>query len=160
MKCLHSPSLGSFYILRAGYLDIGSKFLIYIDLSIYRLTYIEKDIRFCSFPSNTVLYNFTQRTLEKNILSLSPILYLLPPTSALHNIPYVFPHYRHILKSLELCGWQRYIGEPLIININLVGKLESWSWYIHIRIHTQRDTICFNRKLDMTFNYENLCQSM
>lgn len=71
------------------YLYIGSRFQAYI----YRLTYIEKDIRFCSFSSNTVVCNFTQRTLEKDILSLSPILCLLPPTSALHNIPYVFPHY-------------------------------------------------------------------
>lgn len=80
-------------------------------------------MRFCSFPSSTVMYNFTQRTLEKNILSLSSILYLLPPTSALHNIPYVFPHYQHILKSLELCGWERYIGEQFIIDINPLREL-------------------------------------
>lgn len=50
------------YIMFVYRVKVSDIYIVYK----YGLTYIEKDIRFCSFSSNTVVYNFTQRTLEKN----------------------------------------------------------------------------------------------
>lgn len=72
-------------------------------------TYIEKRTK-CLITSITYCEH------QKTIHSLNLILYLL------HHNPYVFHYYKHILKSSELSGWQRYIGKLLIFNISLSGK--------------------------------------